>query len=106
VLKAIAGERSLACLGILDGLAVSAALAFIDREGVGGVYFVATETAVRGRGIGAALVGALLDGLEGRGVRSAILHATDLGRPVYLRLGFEDACILRRYFLPESRLRP
>lgn len=43
----------------------------------------------RGRGIGSALTEACVAWLRDRGAETVLLHATDLGRPVYERLGFE-----------------
>jgi len=43
----------------------------------------------RGRGIGAALTEACVEWLRERGAKTVLLHATDAGRPVYERLGFE-----------------
>jgi GNAT superfamily N-acetyltransferase len=104
LLRAMASERSFGYLGCFDGQPVSAAYAFIDEEGEGGLYFVATETQNRGHGFGAATVSAVLDELERRGASSCILQATALGKPVYERLGFEDACALGRYVLPEAQI--
>ena len=53
-----------------------------------GVIFVAPE--LRGRGIGRALTVAVCDILEDAGCRSLVLVATELGRPVYDRLGFRE----------------
>src|SRR3954464_13135733 len=44
--------------------------------------------AVRRRGIGTALTEAAVDWLRGHGAQTAMLYATDAGRPVYQRLGF------------------
>lgn len=42
----------------------------------------------RGRGAGGALTEACVEWLRGRGAQTVLLHATDLGRPVYERIGF------------------
>jgi hypothetical protein len=42
----------------------------------------------RGRGAGTALTEACVDWLRGRGAETVLLHATDVGRPVYERIGF------------------
>lgn len=42
----------------------------------------------RGRGTGAALTEACVEWLRARGAETVLLHATDLGRPVYERVGF------------------
>jgi GNAT superfamily N-acetyltransferase len=102
LLEAMASARAFGVLGSFGGRPVSAAFAFIDGEGEGGLYFVATEAAFRGRGFGAATVSAALDELESRFASSCILQATALGKPVYESLGFEDACSLGRFILPEG----
>jgi GNAT superfamily N-acetyltransferase len=58
---------------------------------------VLVDAAVRGRGIGSALVAAALAFLDDRGVRSVRLDATPLGRPVYEKLGFAAEYSLTRY---------
>jgi hypothetical protein len=58
----------------------------------GGVGWVGTifVTANRRRsGLGARLTQTVIDDLEGRGCRTLVLIATDQGRPLYERLGFE-----------------
>jgi GNAT superfamily N-acetyltransferase len=80
--------------------AVLAAFALIGGDGIGGLYFVATEAGMRGKGYGAATVSAALDELERRSVSYCILHATKLGKPVYERLGFVDECGLTIYSFP------
>ncbi|HEV2919878.1 MAG TPA: GNAT family N-acetyltransferase, partial [Actinomycetota bacterium] len=57
-------------------------------EGTGWVGGVAVVPGHRRAGLGGALTEAILQFLEGRGVATALLHATALGRPVYERLGF------------------
>src|SRR3954451_12067074 len=42
----------------------------------------------RGRGVGAGLTEACVEWLRERGAETVLLHATDLGRPVYERVGF------------------
>lgn len=49
---------------------------------------VAVDPGARGRGIGTAVSAAALDWLRQAGVATVLLTATDLGRPVYERLGF------------------
>ena len=76
-------------------------VAFLDGEpvatsrlsmagGVAGLYTMVTLPHARRRGIGLAMAHrALLAGREA-GMRIAVLQATDMGFPIYLRLGFEE----------------
>ncbi len=86
----------------LDGTPVGTAVAFVFGP-VAWVAMVLVDEAVRGRGVGTALVRHALAFLDGRGVRSVRLDATPLGRPVYEKLGFVAEYPLTRY---EGVLRP
>jgi GNAT superfamily N-acetyltransferase len=57
-----------------------------------GLYNIAVLEEARGRGIGYAVTASLLNVARERGATHAILHSSDLGRPVYERLGFEVVC--------------
>jgi GNAT superfamily N-acetyltransferase len=65
------------------------------------VVFVNTHPDWRGRGIARALTAHALTEARRAGAEQASLDATDLGRPVYARLGFEPVAPLARF----SRLR-
>jgi GNAT superfamily N-acetyltransferase len=64
---------------------VAAGASFGATGWVGGV---AVAPAARRAGLGGALTEAIVGYLEGREVATVLLHATELGRPVYERLGF------------------
>jgi GNAT superfamily N-acetyltransferase len=81
VLGSLGRDRAFGIIGRAGGAAASAAFGFIDGEGVAGVYFVATEAGMRGRGYGAATVSAVLDELAARGAEECILQATEPGVP-------------------------
>jgi GNAT superfamily N-acetyltransferase len=49
-----------------------------------------TEPEARGRGVASAILRAILAHCRRRRAARAVLHASDAGRPVYERLGFED----------------
>jgi GNAT superfamily N-acetyltransferase len=100
LLGSLAPDRAFGFLGSLRGEPASTAFAFIDGEGGAGLYFVATAAPLRARGFAKAVIGAVLDELEQRACPSCILQATELGKPAYESLGFEDACALSRYRLP------
>jgi len=56
---------------------------------VGWVGTIWVAPAVRRRGLGGAITEAVIEQLEGSGCRTLVLVATDAGRHVYERLGFE-----------------
>ena len=85
-----------------DGRVSSCLFAF-DHEDDCSVWLVATLPHARGRGLAAALMAhALADAAE-RGRTTSTLQATDLGRPVYERLGYRS---LGEIELWESRGNP
>lgn len=72
-----------------DGELVSGLVTF-DFEDDCSVWLVATREAARGRGLAGALMAhAMVDARE-RGRTTSTLQATDLGRPVYERLGYRS----------------
>lgn len=78
-------------VGRFDGQPVACSLAFVGAGAVG-LYGVGTVPELRGRGYGSAATVAAIDWGREQGARLAILHATQLGAPVYRRLGFETVC--------------
>jgi GNAT superfamily N-acetyltransferase len=80
----------------LNGQPVAAAALF-DGAGVAGIYNVCTVPEARGRGIGRAVTAAALQDAVGRGLRLAVLGSSELGYPVYRRLGFRDVSRLRSF---------
>ena len=85
-------------IALLDGVPVAAAALFVGA-GVAGIYNVATVPEARGRGIGRAVTAAALAEAVARGQHTAVLGASELGYPVYRRLGFRDVSRLRSYAL-------
>jgi GNAT superfamily N-acetyltransferase len=81
-------------VGRIDGRPVGCASLFVHPPEVGGIYFVCTHPAYRRRGIGAAITLAAMRGASELGCRLAVLGTSDMGRPVYERLGFRDAGVM------------
>ena len=80
----------------LDGQVIGTACGCIF-ESVAWINLVLVDRALRGRGIGTALMRTVLAWLEERGVPSIRLDATPLGRPIYEKLGFVAEHELTRY---------
>jgi GNAT superfamily N-acetyltransferase len=76
-------------VGRLDGRPVATNMLFCGA-GVAAVFGVGTVPDARGRGLGAAITLEPLREARERGYRYAVLFASDLGAPVYRRIGFRD----------------
>lgn len=86
-------------LGCIDGVPVASSGMVLD-SGVAGIFAVATVPAARKQGIGAAMTRIpLLDALAA-GYKVGTLQASEMGYPVYKRLGFKDVCGIELYLLP------
>jgi len=83
-------------IALLDGAPVAAAGLFA-AAGVAGIYNVATVPEARGRGIGRAITSAALAEAVVRGEDTAVLGSSEMGFPVYSRLGFREVSRLRSY---------
>jgi predicted acetyltransferase len=85
----------------VDGRAVATSLGFVGGGAVG-IYGVGTVPDARGRGYGSAVTLAAMDWGAEKGADLAILHATELGEPVYRRLGFEAVCTIGQWLAKAS----
>jgi ribosomal protein S18 acetylase RimI-like enzyme len=75
-------------VGYLGNLPVATNLLF-NGAGVASVYAIATVPSARGKGIGAAVtLKPLLEARDRDGYRYAVLFSTEMGIPVYKRIGF------------------
>jgi ribosomal protein S18 acetylase RimI-like enzyme len=83
-------------VGYMDGQAVAASELFLGG-GVAGIHMVSTRRAYQRRGIGLAMTWAAVD--EGRrlGETTVALQASEQGRGVYARLGFQACCEFTEY---------
>lgn len=92
--------RIRAFVGRLDGQPVATSLASRTGETVG-IYSVATAPGARGRGIGTAMTWHLLRDAD-PGWTLAVLQASDMGRPIYERMGFSLVREFDEYMAPPA----
>jgi len=76
-------------LGMLDGKPVATSNYYLG-EGVCGLYFVGTLPEARNKGIGFSITQKPLLEAKKMGYRAGILQASQMGKPVYLKLGFKE----------------
>ena len=57
------------------------------------VYNVVTKEGFRGQGLATALLRQLLAGAKDMGLERVMLNATESGRPIYERLGFQERVV-------------
>jgi ribosomal protein S18 acetylase RimI-like enzyme len=91
-----AGAAFTHLLAVLAGEPVGCAAVTVAGR-TGEVQHVATDPAVRGRGIGTTLTAAALRALAARGVDTAVLTASPAGAAIYRRFGFRQVGEIRRY---------
>lgn len=83
-------------VGYLDGIPVSTATSF-SREGIVGIFNVATSESVRGKGIGKAITLHAVQMGKEKGCHTAVLQSTDLGYNIYKSIGFQDYLTTKTY---------
>jgi GNAT superfamily N-acetyltransferase len=88
-------------VGRLDGRPVASNMLFIGA-GVAGVFGVATLPEARSRGIGAAITLAAYADARDQGLHHGVLFGTELGAPVYRRIGFRDVGVGMSRYLWQS----
>jgi len=76
-------------VGRLNGKPVASNILF-NGAGVASVFGLATAPEARGKGIGAAITLLAYDEARQLGYRHGVLFGTDMGVPVYRRIGFRD----------------
>jgi GNAT superfamily N-acetyltransferase len=90
-----------ALLGTLDGTPVATSAVFVtDRTA--GVYNVATLPSARGRGFGAALTWAAVAAGRDAGATRSVLQASEMGEPVYTRMGYGTPDRYRQFEPPPT----
>jgi GNAT superfamily N-acetyltransferase len=83
-------------LGLLDGHPVASSGLYVSED-TAGVYNVATLEPARGKGIGAALTWAAALAGQQMGMRRSVLQASEMGEPVYERMGYVTPARYRQF---------
>ena len=89
-------ENLVNVLASMAGEPAACGTAYVLGDTVG-LYNIATLERFRGRGLGYAVTSVLMGHGRDRGCTQAVLHATEMGRPVYERLGFVEVCEVPQY---------
>jgi GNAT superfamily N-acetyltransferase len=98
--KVLAGVPAMeAYLGLVDGLPVATST-LVRTDAVAGVYNVATLDTHRRRGIGEALTWYAIERGAEAGCTMAALQASEMGQPVYERMGFRVVAPYRTFHRP------
>jgi hypothetical protein len=87
-------------VGYADG-APAACSSVLVLDEIAGINVIGTLEAYRGRGFGAAITWAAVNGGADAGCRVAVLQASALGRPVYERMGFRAVTSYKTYLRPQ-----
>jgi GNAT superfamily N-acetyltransferase len=88
-------------VGYSDGVPVTTGVGIRTGRTIG-IYFIATVEAARRRGLGSAMTMRIVDDAASSGCDVAILQASDMGYPIYQRLGFETVVEYVGFVDPES----
>ena len=82
-------ENCFLFLGRLSAIPVATALLFKGVDNAG-IYLVATSNEYRRKGLGAKMTNAALKKARELGVKKVDIQATDSGKPLYAKLGFQE----------------
>ena len=88
-------------VGYVDDVPVASSRINILGD-IGDINGVETEPAYRRRGIGTALTWAAIGAAKERGCSAITLSASEMGFPVYRRIGFAPICVYRTYIPPAA----
>jgi GNAT superfamily N-acetyltransferase len=94
-------ENVAAFVAYLDGEPAAIAMTIVSDE-VAGIYWVGSREQARGRGLGRAVTAAATAAGFDLGANIASLQASPMGKPIYLKMGYEVAFDYRLLISPEA----
>lgn len=100
-LNVLRAPHIVSVLASVDGTAVAAAMVMLTH-GVGGIYWVGTTPAARGRGLAELCTRTVGNVAFDMGASLVVLQASIMGEPVYRRMGYREVTRYPTY----ARLRP
>ena len=83
-------------MGCIEGKAVATSLVGFSDCGAA-LYCIGTLPDYRGRGIGTAVTCACLEAAKLNHMPCAVLYGSEMGKPMYEKLGFRPAQVLHEY---------
>jgi hypothetical protein len=86
--EGLLGENVAAFVAYLDGEPASIAMTVVSN-GVAGIYWVGSLERARGKGLGRAVTVAATNAGFALGAEIASLQASPMGKPIYLKMGYE-----------------
>lgn len=95
-LEAVHGPHTRVVVAYVDDAPVSGAFVLVSH-GVAGVQYVGTVEGARGRGLGELVTRSVGNAGFDLGARVAALQASEMGEPVYRRMGYETVTYYRYY---------
>ena len=87
-------------VGYLDGKPVASSTLILGH-GVVGLFNISTIAEARCKGLGTEMTLVLLREALSLGYRVGVLHSSDMGYPVYRKIGFKEYCKIYAYQLSE-----
>ncbi len=83
-------------LGLYQNKVVTAAMAIYHQDVIS-LHWVGTLPEFRGKGIGTAICYKIIKDAQNAGYQEAILLATEMGEPLYKKLGFDEYALYQVY---------
>lgn len=88
-------------LAYYKGEAAATSLLY-KTDDIAGIYWVGTKKEYRNRGVGKAITWAAVQAGKAQGCNLASLQASDLGEPMYKKMGFDALITYSRYNSPSA----